>query len=213
MANLGDFGEQDWFNLAVERKVWNGLSSSFWNDRWKGDKYFRLKYPRLYSVSNQKEAKIGEMGEPSDHGSEWRFIWRRHPFMWEEELLLNLMEDLEGMVWSEEVDGWRLDDKGDFTVKSAYSRLEGLVLREDRWWDEQKEVFKALWENKAPSKVVAFAWKYLLDRIPSKGNLALRNVLPTEGSMLCGYEGRDLAPSTSSLRFCFLGVVETYVVA
>jgi len=39
--------------------VGNGMSSSFWNDRWRGEKCFRLKYPRLYSVSNQKEALVG----------------------------------------------------------------------------------------------------------------------------------------------------------
>lgn len=77
VVNPGDFGNLDWFNSVVVRKVGNGLLSSFWNDRWRGEKCFRLKYPRLYSVSNQNEALVGEAGEPSDLGSEWRFIWRR----------------------------------------------------------------------------------------------------------------------------------------
>lgn len=100
----------------------NGMSTSFWNDRWRGEKCFRLKYPRLYSVSNQKEALVGEL----HLGTEWRFNWRRHLFMWEEELLISLKEDVEGMVWSEEEDGmrWSLEGLGFFMVKSAYNRLE-----------------------------------------------------------------------------------------
>lgn len=51
--------------------------------------------------------------------------------------------------------------------------------------EEEKEVFHNLWKNLAPSKVVAFAWKVLLNRVPTKDNLALRNVLPPEESTLC----------------------------
>lgn len=51
------------------------------------------------------------------------------------------------------------------------------MLREDRWREEEKRVFKGLWESPTPSKVVAFARKVLLNRIPTKANLALRNVI------------------------------------
>lgn len=46
-------------------------------------------------------------------------------------------------------------------------------------------MFHNLWKNPAPSKVVAFAWKALLNRVPTKANLALRNVLGPEESTLC----------------------------
>jgi len=62
LVKLGDFGELNWFNSEVERKVGNGLTSSFWNDTWRGDRYFRIKYPRLYLISTQKEAMVGEVG-------------------------------------------------------------------------------------------------------------------------------------------------------
>lgn len=63
----------------------NGLASSFWKDTWKGDTCFRDKYPRLFLISTQKEAKVGEVGVESDQGVVWRFTWRRHLFLWEEE--------------------------------------------------------------------------------------------------------------------------------
>lgn len=107
--------------------------------------------------------------------------------MWEEELLISLMEDLEGVRWSYEEDEWRwsLEASGFYSVKSAYLKLEGLVLREELWGVEEKRVFANMWKSKAPSKVVAFGWRMILNRIPTKDNLALRNVLPPEASTLC----------------------------
>lgn len=159
VINLGDFGGIGWFNSEVERKVGNGLASSFWNDKWIGDRCFRLKYPRLYSISNQKEALVGEVGVVTEVGTEWRFEWRRHLFMWEEEVLLSLTEDLQGMRWSQEEDVWRwkLEEAGIFSVRSAYSKLEGLTLTENLWTEEEKGLFENMWKSPAPSKVVAFA--------------------------------------------------------
>jgi hypothetical protein len=53
------------------------------------------------------------------------------------------------------------------------------------WREEQKGVFEKLWKSPAPSKVVAFTWKALLNRIPSKVNLAVRNILDPSESLTC----------------------------
>ena len=187
VAKLGDYGCPNWFNSEVVRKVGNGLKSSFWNDRWRGDKCFRLKYLRLYLIVIDKEALVGDVGEVLEEGTVRRFNWRRNLFMWEEELLLSLKEDLEGFMWTQEEDvwWWNLDDRGKFSVISAYAKLVGLVLTDDLWQTEEKGVFQDLWSIPAPSKVVAFGWRVLLNRIATKTNLDSRNVLPAKGSLLC----------------------------
>lgn len=57
------------------------------------------------------------------------------------------------MIWSQEKDEWRwnLDDSGAFTVKSAYTKLEMLLL-EDVWGVEEKGVFANLWKSLALQK-------------------------------------------------------------
>jgi hypothetical protein len=187
LNRIGDFGGERWFNSEVSRRVGNGLNTSFWNVKWCGERCFRLKYPRLFMISSQKEVLVGEVGVITNLGRVWRFNWRRHLFVWEEELLLSLMEDLEGMMWSSNEDVWRwnLEEKGVFSVKSAYGRLEVLVGAVDDWGDSEKRVFVKLWKNPAPSKVTTFAWKVLLNRIPTKTNLALRNILSPKESTLC----------------------------
>jgi hypothetical protein len=72
LVRLGDYGCDNWFNSEVVRKVGNGLTTSFWKDRWRGDKCFCLKYPRLYSISNQKNALVGEMGAVTTDGTDWK---------------------------------------------------------------------------------------------------------------------------------------------
>jgi len=112
--------------------------------------------------------------------------WRRGFFVWEEHLFNGLLEDLEGHVWSQEEDvwWWKLEE-GRFSVKSMYAKLEGMLILEDSWSEDELLVFKHIWKSPAPSKVVAFSWKLLLDRIPTRLNLRRRNALPQEVSLTC----------------------------
>lgn len=74
------------------------------------------------------------------------------------------MADMEGVAWAQEEDEWKwcLEDRRVFSVKSSYSKLEGLFVWEDRWSEEERNVFSNIWKSSVPSKVVAFSWKLLL---------------------------------------------------
>lgn len=102
-------------------------------------------------------------------------------------MLTELFGDLEGFrgTLEEDVWWWRLEESGAFTVRSMYKKLEGTRLEERSALEEQGTVFSSIWKSPAPSKVVAFSWKLLHDRIPSKVNLAYRHVLPVEASLNC----------------------------
>jgi hypothetical protein len=107
--------------------------------------------------------------------------------VWEENLVEELMADLEGMSLRSEEDGWRwnLEESGRFTVKSAYVKSERLILVEDLWSEEENRVFSSLWKSPTPFKVIVFSWKLLLNRVPTRDNLSLRNVLPVEATNSC----------------------------
>jgi hypothetical protein len=101
---------------------------------------------------------VGEIGAVSEEGLNWNFIWRIRLFLWEEELLTSLLEDLEGMRWSNEEDKWRwnLEENGCYSMKSAYLKLEGLLLCEYLWGVVEKRVIENMWYSLASSKVAAF---------------------------------------------------------
>jgi len=128
---------------------------------------------------------VGDLGEFLATEVKWVFAWQHPLFVWENELLLELKEDLEGFRGRQEEDAWRwrLVVDGRFTVKSLYSKLEGLMIEEDSITLEQRKVFSRIWKSVAPSKVVAFSWKLLHNRIPTKVNLSHRHVLSPESSL------------------------------
>ena len=55
VVNLDNFDRQGWFNEELTRIIDNGMNSSFSNLKWRGESTFRSKYPRLFSISSQKE--------------------------------------------------------------------------------------------------------------------------------------------------------------
>jgi len=185
--DLVHLDDSNWFNSELSRKVENGANTSFWHVAWKGTIAFRAKYPRLFFLSNQKEAKVGELGSFGHTDPNWLFSWRCPLFVWENELVTELLVDLDGFrgTLEEDVWWWRLEESGFFSVKSMYKKLEVLMLEESTILEEQGVVFDSIWKSPAPSKVVAFSWKLLHDRIPSKVNLAYRHVLPPEASLNC----------------------------
>ena len=181
----------NWFTTRVVRKVSNGRRTSFWNDWWIGDQPLALTFPRVYSISSQKEAKVGELWRFQDGVVTWNLHWRRVPFVWEHNLIRNLLVLIERVMLGVEEDRWRWvpEEGGLFSVRSAYRVLEETVLVDGGLSELEEEVYANLWKSPAPSKVVAFSWMLLLDRIPTRANLVRRRVLPPGDPcdcVLCG---------------------------
>jgi hypothetical protein len=117
----------------------------------------------------------------------WNFGWRREPFLWEQNLIANLLALLEGFALGVENDKWwwTPDDGGTFSVSSSYRVLEGIVLLEDGLNALEERVFCEIWKSPAPTKVIAFSWMTFLDCIPTRSNLVLRRVLTQEDPRNC----------------------------
>lgn len=116
LMNLEDGMRELWFSNRVRRKVSNGGTTSFWMDRWIGEAPLYNVFPRLFSLSNQKDAKVGEMVLVQEGGRVWNLTWRRNPFIWEGNLIANLMARLENVRFRGEEDRWEWlpDDGGVF---------------------------------------------------------------------------------------------------
>lgn len=160
-------------------------------------------YLRLFALSSQKEAKVADVGLLLGGMNDWNLTWRRQPFLWESNLINNLLAFLEGVTLGNEVDKWAWlpDDGGIFSVKSTYMVLESIMLVEEVGAQEEG-VFSLLWRSPAPSKVVAFSWTLLLDRIPTRANLAIRHILDPESSLNCVLCDRGVETSTHLFLHC-----------
>jgi hypothetical protein len=171
---------KNWISDSIRRKVGNGVGTSFWNSMWVGGSPGTLAvlFPRLYSLSTQKEGKVVDFFRDVGGTREWNFVWRRTLFQWEEALVLSLREVLQLVVLNLEEDRWvwMPDVEGSFSVKSAYNLLVKELWTDNVLEGELVEVFDHLWDSPAPSKVIAFSWQLLYDRTPTRFNLGARGI-------------------------------------
>jgi len=88
-----------------------------------------------------------------------------------------------------------------YSVRSAYKFLNDQVSVNNA------TLVPSLWHMDVPLKVVLFAWRLFRDRLPTKDNLYLRNVLVFDAQICAG--GCRLPETTSHLfLLCnFFGLV------
>jgi hypothetical protein len=177
----------NWFSGAVGLRVGNGKSTKFWTDVWLGDQPFCAIFSRLYNISTQKMASVFEMGSWFNGQWRWDLHWRRNFFEWEEDLYRQLDVIITGFTPTLSDDSWIWRVNGDegFTVKSCYDLLY-INLRPTQTRDLLFGfVFSNVWKCAAPSKICAFSWQLLLDRIQTKDNLWRRRMIQDQNCMLC----------------------------
>jgi hypothetical protein len=93
---------------------------------------------------------------------------------------------------------WALDPGEGFSVKSTYALLSAVDDSPTLNSNELK-IFSSIWESPTPSKIVAFSWQLLYDRLPTKENLHRRGVLDQDVDVNCVWCG--LAPESTKHLF------------
>ncbi|GLT98028.1 hypothetical protein SLE2022_155580 [Rubroshorea leprosula] len=74
---------------------------------------------------------------------------------------------------------WKWDSSGHYTVRSAYHHLVPLQQT------QLKGIFNLVWNRSVPLKVAALAWRALHDRLPTKCNLARRDIIKDRRETIC----------------------------
>lgn len=74
-------------------QVGSGTTTLFWEHAWMGDVPLREEYPRLFSVSNQKDTLISNL-VGGINGQHWELTFRRLLFIWETQQLQQLRQRL-----------------------------------------------------------------------------------------------------------------------
>jgi hypothetical protein len=119
----------------------------------------------------------------------WEWNWNGPLTEIEEQQLATLKDTLVGISLQQHCsDRWRWipDQRGIFSVKSCYSML--LEQRQvDDGDSDRLKVMKKLWRNDAPSKVLIFAWRLLLDRLPTRQALHRRGILANPNDLKCAF--------------------------
>jgi hypothetical protein len=129
VCSIGNNLNTDWFSQYAVKRIGNGRQTSFWKDKWLGDFSLMNKFPRLYSISTQKEGTVAEVWNLAGTVG-WILTWRRSLFVWENTLLEELLMLINQTSLSLEEDYWvwRLDKEGLFSVKSTYTAISNMLI-------------------------------------------------------------------------------------
>jgi hypothetical protein len=181
----------------------NGINTRFWLDNWLGPISLCEKFPRLFSISLQKEASVASLWNPNDVRG-WNFNWHHRMFVWELALLDELFLLLQTVILSTEEDswGWRPEQGSEFTVKSTYVLVADLLIDRRLVTNEIGSAFKSIWKCMAPSKVMGLVWMVLHDRVPTRDNLYRRKIISENGDISCVPCGERIETVSHLFLYC-----------
>jgi hypothetical protein len=163
-----------WFGEGVVRRVGDGTDTFFWTDPWVGGIPLCERFGRLFDLAATKSRTVAEMcGAGWEAGGE-AWVWRRHLWAWEEELLgecQTLLLTVTLQVGSADRWQWRHDPSAGYSVRDAY---QVLTSQDTTVMGEAEDL---IWHRHVPLKVSILAWRLLRDRLPTKANLVSRGIL------------------------------------
>jgi hypothetical protein len=181
-----------WFSQAASKKIGKGNNTGFWCDIWVGGNTLKSRFPRLFGISTQKENLVCDVGSWVSGVWTWKLEWRRNFFVWEEEILQDLLDVLNHVNITLDEDRWVWNPGGEdgFSVKSTYVFLDHLEAGGVITTSLETFVLKFIWKSGVPSKVSAMSWQLLLGRLPTRDNLRCRGIITAEDSRcpLCNEE-------------------------
>jgi len=174
------------FEDAVKWKVGDGREISFWEDSWLNCDALKRGFPRLFSLSLVKDAKVTQLVVWSNGVWVWFLDWKRSFFEWEKPSECRLLRNLHraGLVLGEK-DRW-LWEVGEFqkySVSSAYT-----LLRRDRE-EDLSSVYSRLWRCKTLPFALLTTWRVLENRIVTTINLERQGIVVD--NLLCCLCGKD----------------------
>jgi hypothetical protein len=210
ICSIGSNLDHNWFSHGVLKKLGDGRFTSFWCDKWVGDLPLCDRFPRLFSISINKEASVAEVSRRNSGMLNWNLSWRRRLFEWEKLLLIELMEVVNPVTILRDIEdrwGWEPEKGADFTVKSTYGlvfNLSSQVRVADPW---NAVVFSSIWKCHAPSKVRGFVWQLLHGKIPTRKSLAYRNILEASGDTSCGICGEEIESDLHLFLYCEIAML------
>ncbi|GMP84262.1 hypothetical protein CsSME_00037854 [Camellia sinensis var. sinensis] len=143
------------YQSNVSIHVGNGRRCRFWIDRWLREGSLKGLFPRLFSLSLEKEGTMFEFFRRKSTLGVWDFYFHRQLFAWEMDecsVLIHLLHC--SPVLSESENNrlvWKTEVSGLFTVKSVYDQFN-LNL------GPLPSVPRAIWMNIAPSEMQFTCW-------------------------------------------------------
>lgn len=156
------------FRNSISLKLGDGKSISFWTDTWTGSQSLQSIFPRLFLLSEDRTAKIADMGNWTGGTWIWNLKWRRCLLDRE----FNSLESLREMIANFRPEPGGEDQvcwdgtPGGFSVAKFRKKLNDCLIQ------SATREFPKIWNFSAPFKIKVMIWMACHSRLPSKAVLA-----------------------------------------
>ncbi|KAJ0575244.1 putative RNA-directed DNA polymerase [Helianthus annuus] len=186
--NIVNLGKGPNLNLSdvqnrLEVQLGKGDKTFFWLDKWAGNFSLRERFPSLFTLENEKHCFVEQRYCLMEGQISW--VWGGGSLVnhsqaseeWNE--CVKLLEDVKIEMKSDEW-LWRQDETREvFKVNLLRTELDSIQSI------PETQVLK--WLSWIPKKINCFLWRAVLDRIPTREALAIRNInIPSVLCALCG---------------------------
>ncbi|XP_058759850.1 uncharacterized protein LOC131633146 [Vicia villosa] len=106
------------------------------------------------------------------------------PWLGSLQRLFAFLQHTEVFEFIEDSFSWSLTSSGSFSVKSCYDRFMA-ILSGTPMEDNKVKALSYLWKCNAPSRILFFGWRFILDRIATRDQLVRRGILREGNDSLC----------------------------
>ena len=163
---------------GMQIKVEDGKSVRFWHDRWCEAGSLKSIFPRLYSISLQKNYMISQMGEWQEETWNWHLIWRRYLYDWENDEVSNLKSLIaQKRLIRDTEDGvlWRHSGSQCYPVNSIATKMF-----EESTPTISRSVTNIVWQNFIPPRAQLYVWLANLDKLNTGDFLAEKGIIDAQ---------------------------------
>ncbi|KAL8515926.1 hypothetical protein ACS0TY_014577 [Phlomoides rotata] len=135
------------FRRDFKKAIGNGNKTSFWNEEWSEEDYFRCRFPRLYKLSLQKFSNIGDMGNWDNGTWVWEWKWSctfSHRNLSFFNNMLQIVNRLNLEQHREDEWLWRPGKDGRYSTSKSFHKLADLEDNLDT--NRNSRIFGSLWK-------------------------------------------------------------------
>ena len=188
----GSYGTSLWKDISKEWLFFyqnavfvlgDGRRINFWRDAWSGAETLCNRFPNLFNIATNGEAKVAEIWDSREGDRCWSPTFIRPLNDWELEEMSSFLLILHGFkIRSTGVDKLSLKnviDKG-FSVKSMYKDVDGSPALDFP--------HRLVWNSVAPPKIGVFAWEASWGKVLTMDQLKRRGMTFANRCFMCEEE-------------------------
>ncbi|GKC51877.1 DEAD-box ATP-dependent RNA helicase 20, partial [Tanacetum coccineum] len=162
------------------RKIYRRTKTYFWMDNWlKDSRLLKDCFPRLFALEQHTDYLVSHRWVLEDSVLQGKWNWTRQPSGRTDGDLAKPMTDLNGLTLDEAQDDkwvWTLTSSRKFSIASLCCAIHLRVNTND----VSAPLFT--WNSWVPRKVNVCAWRFALNRLPTRLNLCKRGINPPTSS-------------------------------